>query len=234
MEFLMILGGALCYSCRSCATRIFQVRVLEQEKQISLYYSIGTLFSAFLFFAKGGFRLDLSPLLLLYGGLIGVGIVICDLVGARALMLGSMMLCTIFANMSLMVPVLYSAVLNGEGMTGLQIAGLVLVLATIVLASRSKNAPGDKKKLSLLWLVLVLISFLMNGIDATLQKVYLLKAGNGSLNQFMAWDKFVAGSLLLVQYFRIRRKKPLTGTYDPVRRYGFFVGLALVSGSTLR
>lgn len=230
MDFLLIVLADLGYCFKSSSTRIYQDRVPEQGKQIRLFQFIYATVAGLFFLGKAGFSITFTPPLLLIGVFYGLGIYLLDCAWAKALELGSLMLTSIIFNTSLLIPVLYSAVANREGMTALQIIGLVLILVTLFLSSYEKGQSREKQKVTFRWLFFALGTFFCNGTIATLQKVYGLKCGEETMSEFMAFSCLLCGLFFGINFLIQRKKTPLTGSYPFLRRYGFILLLGLAAG----
>lgn len=229
MNYLRILLADLGYTFKYSATRIYQERIREQEKQIRLFQFLYAALTAVFFFGQTGFTPHFSKDLLLIGIIYGLGIFLTDCAWAKALELGSIMLSSIIFNTSLLIPVMYSAI-RYDGISAPQIIGLVLILITLVLSSYERGADREKKKATLIWFFMAMAAFVCNGSVATLQNIYAHRGGDATMGQFMAYSYMLASLMFGVSFLCKRKKTPLTGTYEAKKRYGAIALLALGTG----
>ena len=120
-----------------------------------------------------GFTFHLPTLFfgIAYGALLSVSMIS----GYKALCLGPMALTSMLVSFSVVIPLLWGLTAGEESLSPLRIVALCLLLCTILLtnadkfAAMGKGETGEKRNYGL-WLLLVLTTFLSNGVSSILQK----------------------------------------------------------------
>ena len=109
-----------------------------------------------------------------------------------ALKIGPMSYTSVIGSFSTLVTTVSGTLFFDEKITALQIVGIAIMLCSFVLATAKDK---DKKKFSLLWLLLCTINFLSIGCIGIMQKVHQSSPYRTELNEFLVIAFVVAGVL---------------------------------------
>ena len=117
----------------------------------------------------------ISVTTLFYAALLGSFSLLYQIFYVIALSMGRMTLTVIINNFGMLVPMLVSIVFLDERFTPLIGVGAALALVSLCLTVVNKSKKGEKSKNNgegVVWLVLVLLVFLTNGLASVSQKLY--------------------------------------------------------------
>lgn len=109
-----------------------------------------------------------------------------------ALKIGPMSYTAVIGSFSTLVTAVSGTLFFDEKITVLQIVGIAIMLCSFVLAT---DKDKDKKKSSLLWLLLCTVNFMSIGCIGIMQKVHQASAHRAELSEFLVIAFVVAGLL---------------------------------------
>ncbi len=224
----LIPVAVLSFALNGAMTRAFQLKFPGCSRMLRYYQALFCLVSA-IAFAAGGFisggELKINLQSLLFGAGFGIFYFIAVMCSSRGYEKGSMSLTAIIVNMSLIIPLFYSCILLKETPTLIQIAGILLMLVTLVLSSL-KDKRGEKTKASGAWIYIVLLAFFANGISAVVQKSFVRANGDGGTMFFMC-IAYLISSVLFVLGARLEKK---TDESIEMKKRLHTLPMALISG----
>ena len=142
-----------------------------------------------------------------------------------------MALTSVTVNMSLLLPILYSIVFLNETPTLLHGIGFLFFCGSVVASALS--AKSDSKKFNVLWLAVVLLGFLSNGLTAIIQKNYVLHSESLQDSVFLAVAYLTAAICFLSLYIRKRVTTAQNDQRFPVTPSEVvkFLAVAILSGA---
>lgn len=120
---------------------------------------------------------------------------------------GSVTLSSLIIKFSLLLPTAYG-LLSGEGISVFFIIGIVLLIASIILI----NKPEKGEKISFIWLIFALLSFLGNGMCSVTQKMHQQKFGELYKAEFMIVAVGISFLVSVVLALAIERKETVKFT----------------------
>ena len=131
----------------------------------------------------GGFAFHLPTIPLA----VGYGVLFCISMhtGFKALSIGPMSLTSTIASFSLIIPLLFGVCFWDEKLTCWNMAGIVLLLGSILLINAKKE-----KGFSVEWMIYTLITLVSNGIFSVIQKVHQMRFPGLYRTEFMFWALF--------------------------------------------
>ena len=109
-----------------------------------------------------------------------------------ALKIGPMSYTAVIGSFSTLVTAVSGTLFFDEKITALQIVGIAIMLCSFVFATEKDK---DKKKSSLLWLLLCTLNFICTGCIGIMQKVHQSSSHRAELNEFLVIAFVVAGLL---------------------------------------
>lgn len=103
--------------------------------------------------------------------------------GLLAIKVGPLSLTSLLTSFSLLIPTFYGIVALNEQTSMLLYLGLVLLLAALVLINFEKK--GEEKKITLRWVIYILLGFVGNGMCSTVQKIQQINQAGLYKSEFM-------------------------------------------------
>ena len=138
--------------------------------------------SACLFFIlTSGFKLDFTKEVLPYSIGFGVSYCLAVVTSFLAVKIGSLSLTSLITSYSLIVPTFYGLIFLDEAASVTFFVGFAILLVSLFLI----NSKRDGKTVSLPWMIVVLISFVGNGVCSTFQNVQQKKFDGMYKNELM-------------------------------------------------
>lgn len=196
MAFIYVL--IVCFTAiQSCSTKLY-TGTGKNSSAFNLIKS-ATSFAMFLLIGlSGGIRFHGGTVIcgMLYGALLCASAYF----GYMALSLGAMSLTSMIVSFSVAVPVIFGITVLGESLSSFKIAGLVCLAASSVLVNIKKTSMPVKniKK----WFLYILATFLCNGFNSVVQKLYQIKYNPGYDFEFMLCATFVCCVIFLLFGFK--------------------------------
>lgn len=227
MNTFLILVAVLTFAANGVSTRAFQVSCARSNRDTTLFQALYCLVGAVAYFTRAGFQFTLSPLHLVFALLFGLFFASASLTGAVCCLCGPMSLTSVITNSSVMLPILYSCISLREPITPPQLIGCILLLLTFSLSAFLSESSGNQRKVNLLWLILVLLAFVSNGVTAILQKQYKLGLPVGDGYDFMGVAYLTAAAVLLIAS---RLFKRTDADAQPLRKPWLWAVLMLFAG----
>ncbi len=169
--YLMILMAVVLLALQFCANKLYQLRFGNAIPTSLLFTALNGLVTALLFFALNGFHLAISPY---SAGMAAVIAILCctyTLVGFKIMSLGSMSVYTMFLMLGgMLLPYLYGVLWLSEDVSVWRILGVVLLAVSMIFPAMSRQ--DDQKKTKVLFIVLCLLVFTLNGFVSITSKMH--------------------------------------------------------------
>ena len=147
------------------------------------FYSTTVGFVAMIFFAlAAGFKLNFNAEFLPYSIIFGVAFASASVGNVYAMKNGPMSLTSLMLSLSLIIPTMFGIVVLNDPVGYLTYIGIAMLIVAIVLIN-IKNERGTK--LSLKWVIYVMITFFGNGACTTIQKMQQLAFDGAYKSEFM-------------------------------------------------
>lgn len=103
--------------------------------------------------------------------------------GLLAIKVGPLSLTSLLTSFSLLIPTFYGILALNEQTSVLLYLGLALLLAALVLINFEKK--GEEKKITLRWIIYILLGFVGNGMCSTVQKIQQINQEGLYKSEFM-------------------------------------------------
>lgn len=156
-----------------------------------VFNAVGCLTAAVILLCCGGFGKS-SVFTIVLGVAFGAVTALQGITNITALQIGPMSYTSVIISFSTLISALSGVMFFDESLGWAQIVGIVLMLASFVLAAKSD---GDEKKANLKWLFLCLIAFVATGGVGVMQKVHQSSEYRNELNAFLI-IAFVSSAVL--------------------------------------
>ena len=172
------------------------------------------LFAIIIFLITSGGKLNFSTEILPYSIMFAVSYGIGCAFSFLSISEGPLSLTTLITSYSLVVPTVYGLLFLGEPITPLLIAGIALLLISLLLINYEKQ--NGERKITLKWAIFVFLAFVGNGVCSTVQKVQQLEFDGAYKSEFMIAALAIASLTLLIISVFTEKKQLVTNL-----RYGF-------------
>lgn len=178
--------------CQSIAQKQYTIK--ENKPNVILFSAITAFIALCFFILTSGFRLTFDARLIPYSLVFAAGYCASWIGTVYAVRYGSMALTSLITSFSLILPTGYG-VLLGEQVTIKLAAGVILLLAAIVLVNLKVSR---RDKLSVKWLSYVALSFVGNGSCSIVQNIEKRALGDAFTHEFMIIGLAAAFVFLIV------------------------------------
>ena len=181
-----------------------------------------------IFFALAGGFEKLHPLTLILGILFGVLFIVTIFVYMKAMETGPLSYTALFYSFGLIIPVLLGILLWNEKANFLQIIGLILLLITFYIGSRSTGK--SEKGFNIKWLMLCISAFIGNGGLMALSKYHQIRLPGQQVTEFLILSFSISSllSLILFLWYYIKERQ----TVSHLKTFGFIIILILAAVTT--
>lgn len=156
-----------------------------------VFNAVGCLTAAVVLLCWGGFGMS-SVFTIVLGVAFGAVTTLQGITNIAALQVGPMSYTSVIISFSTLISALSGVMFFDESLGWTQIVGIVLMLASFLLAAKND---GDEKKANFKWLFLCLIAFVATGGIGIMQKVHQNSVYKDELNAFLI-VAFVSSALL--------------------------------------
>lgn len=168
-------------------------------------FSAATSLIALLFFigtSKGEF--NYPPELWWYSVAFAFCFCLASVCSFLAISTGSLSLTSLFTQYSLLIPTVYGLLFLGESASTFLLIGIILLLISVVFVNLENK--GEKKQITLKWLILVFLAFVGNGSCSAIQKVQQVKFGGLYKSELMIAALTIVTLLLFIISLLVERK----------------------------
>ena len=167
-----------------------------------VFNAVGCLTAAVILLCWGGFGMS-SVFTIVLGVAFGAVTTLQGITNIAALQVGPMSYTSVIISFSTLISSLSGVMFFDESLGWAQIVGMVLMLASFVLAAKSDV---DEKKANLKWLFLCLITFVATGGIGVMQKVHQNSVYKDELNTFLI-VAFVSSALLCAIFAALMKRR---------------------------
>ena len=189
-------------------------------------FSAATTLIALLFFiltSKDG--LSYPPKLLWYSVSFAICFCLALVFSFLSIATGSLSLTSLFTQYSLLIPTVFGLIFLKEPASKFLLVGILLLLVSVVFVNLENK--GEKKQITLKWIVFVFLAFVGNGFCSTIQKVQQIEFGGLYKNQLMIVAlSIVTISLLVIALFTERKNM----VHDLKKGSGLYLISGLANG----
>ena len=176
--YLIVLLAVVGLAVNFCLTKLYQNRTGTGFRLSVLFNIITGAFTAVLFFFINGFMNGFSLHFTSFSWLMAFLLLLfCGgyaLIGFKIIAMGDIAVYTLFLMLGgMMLPYFFGLIFLEEQFSYLRLAGLILMVIAIALSGR-EGGKGEKKKGSLVFFLLCMIVFCLNGGGSIVSKIHQL------------------------------------------------------------
>ena len=197
-----------------------------------VFNAVGCLCAAVILLCWGGFGQS-SVFTIVLGVAFGAVTALQGITNIAALQVGPMSYTSVIISFSTLISSLSGVMFFDESLGWAQIVGMVLMLASFVLAAKSDV---DEKKANLKWLFLCLIAFVATGGIGVMQKVHQSSEYRDELNAFLI-IAFVSSAVLCAFFAALMKRRESRFADEKEkekngkRQVWFLLGIMIASGA---
>jgi len=200
MNALLLITTLICLTLRETAGKAYTQKTDGGVHTYTLLAGLGTI----LFFLFTSKDLDFQPGILPYALIFGISYLLTGIFQIKAVAEGSLSLTSLIVSCSLLLPTLYGLIFLREPGGPFLYAGILLLLAALVLVNKtSEKAPVTGK-----WLLYVAVAFVGNGMCSISQKAQQVAFDGAGKNELMIMALIVVVSVSFVLAM-IRERKDM-------------------------
>ena len=232
MELLdlgMLAGCILCYTFQGLFGKIYSTAYAGEESDATPVFSTlyGVIVSIIVFAAVMGFRFEASLATWGMGVANGLMLFLYNLGVIKASRTGPFSLQSIFRLFGgVVVPMAFSLLLWGEKLSGLQVAGIVAMLASFVVINLDGNAFKGIKKGYAFWVALL---FAVNGLYGTFMAGQQRVMNNAQGNEMIVITFLSSAIISLISLAVTRRGDTVKAFRMNGKAWGSAVGAGIVA-----
>ncbi|MBR2907101.1 MAG: EamA family transporter [Clostridia bacterium] len=196
------------------------------------FNAVGCLTAAVILLCWGGFGTS-SVFTIWLGVVFGAVTALQGITNIAALQVGPMSYTSVIISFSTLISALSGVMFFDESLGWAQIVGIVLMLASFVLAAKSD---GDEKKANLKWLFLCLITFAATGGIGIMQKVHQSSEYRDELNAFLI-IAFVSSAIICTVFAALLKRREgrsadsKSNKNVPNKHFVFLLTIMIASGA---
>ncbi len=197
MNYLILAVGLSFHAGQAIAIKKFNLKTAG-DNIAPLFFNLFSCILAMIFFVSKAFitngELALHLPTFLYAIVLGLTYVAATVFYTYTVRFGPLALSALVLAYSLTIPTLYGIFFLGENVSIYAIIGFVLLVASIWLINHKKG----KAKITLKWVIFAALTFLMNGICATMQKAHQAAFPGEYQSELMAYGVTIAVVISIV------------------------------------
>ena len=163
LDALLLCGAAVGISAQNVLKKYYNGKT--DRHGVFIFAAISAFVACLFFLISSGFKLDFCAEVIPYSLGFAVSYAAASVGSFLAIQSGSLSLTSLINSYSLVVPTFYSLIFFGESVSGIFWVGFALLMISLFLI----NSREGEVKITLKWVVFVVVGFLGNGICSTVQ-----------------------------------------------------------------
>ena len=218
MEYFIIILAVFCFAGQFAFTKMYESAIKQTTVTALVMLVVTSAIGAILYLFIGGFRVEFSTISVIGAILFALVMIPYYMIGIKVLSLGSLAIYSMFMMLGgMLVPFFYGVWFLKESVSVAQILGIVLLTGFIILQAVSQSDPNTEKggkqstKTKIIFLVLCLAIFLLNGLTGVIAKAHQISEGAVDEISFTviscALTAMISLLLLALEFIRNRKEK---------------------------
>lgn len=164
---------------------VFKKSYGEKFEKGEFTFSFLTSLFALIFFAVTSKSMDFSREIFLYSFFFAICYAIATVTMVFAMKIGNMTLTSLFISYSLIIPTLNGLFFLGDNVKIFQYIGIFALLVSIYLVRGEAKKTEEQKKISLKWIIYVILAFISNGMCSVIQNAQKIRFNGKYDGDFM-------------------------------------------------
>jgi drug/metabolite transporter (DMT)-like permease len=196
MNYILLTMVVLGVTLQQVVSKIYGDKI----KGGTFSFTWGTLLIALMYFvatSKG--QLHFTAEFLWYSLFFGLSTCMTLIFTYLAIRVGPLSITTLVSQYSLLIPTIYGLVALGEPIKSSLVFGVLFLIISLFFINFEKK--GEEKRITIKWLIYILLAFVGNGACSTIQKVQQVNCAGQYKNEFMivayAMSIFIMGICVL-------------------------------------
>ncbi len=223
LNYLLLLVTTLLMSGQSVATKQYN----KKRFNAPIIYTVMAALSALpVFIISSGFKLQFTLETLMYSAFFALAYA-SSLIGITvAIACGPLSISTVIQSYSLIIPTIYGIIFLEEPLKKTTVIGFVLLVISLFAVNYVKG--NSNSKISLKWVLSIIIGFIGNGMCATVQKMQQVASGGKYKSELMIMALIIVCVALTVFSFFTEKKTvipSIKGGWYWAAAYGIFNGI---------
>ena len=176
----------------------------ESLKQNFLSFVVAFVCSLFFVLGKLDKIFTVSSFTLILSVIFAFSVSLTQITQSKAMGLGTSSIVSLIYSFGFVLPIVFAFIVWGESVSIFQIAGLVLLVVSLVLLVYKK---GEKSKRGWAWFILALVAMIGSGTNAILQKIHQRSPYFEELELFLVYATFFSMVFTFIAFLITKCKK---------------------------
>lgn len=189
---LLLLTIVIFVSVQSVMKKIYNTKVTGGALSFSAASCVAALV---VFLITSGGKLNFSTDFLIYSLLFAVSYSVTVVTNLLAIKTGPLSLTCLVTSFSLIVPTLYGILALDEPVSANLLIGLALLVVALILINLEEKG---EKKITLKWVLYVVLAFVGNGMCSTVQKVQQINLAGQYKSEFMIVALIISAAAMAI------------------------------------
>ncbi len=237
LDYFIISIAVLCFAGQFAFTKLYEKNIKQTIATSVSLLTFTSVVGTLIYVAVAGFKVEYSNFSFLMALAFAVVMVPYYIISVKVLSLGSLAVYSLFMMLGgMFLPFFYGILFLSETVTWGKIAGSVLLTASMVLQAfgqggqaEKENAKGKKQKV--LFLILCLAIFIVNGLTGVLAKAHQINANAINEASFMVWSCILTvglGVIILAFLFLKKDRKIQVQEFKSTLKLKPFLTIAII------
>lgn len=215
MYYIMILIAVILLALGLSMSKLFQSKMGNSVTVSLLFTSLSGMAVALIFLVFNRFRLEITPFSLLMATILSILSCTYSLIGFKILALGAFSLYTMFLMLGgMLLPYFFGIIFLNESVSMPRIIGVILLVISLIIPVLSNKNEKKQKNKTLLFAILCLSVFILNGFVSITSKVHQISdLETVSSVDFTILSNGISGilsSISLAIICAVKKEKPLS------------------------
>ncbi len=209
MDYVLLLGSAFLFSMQIIFTKMFETKCGKAFYATTCFTFVSSALLLIILLTVAGFRVQFTPFSLLMGGMLAAVTVGANLLSIKAMAFGKVSVYTLFLMLGgMLVPFIVGVIWLDEPLKWEYVlASVLLLVAMLFPVFDPSETQGQGKKSYLLFLMLCVVIFLLNGANSVLGKLHQIDESAVDILDFLIIDYMFETAISLVLFLGCRPRE---------------------------